>query len=50
VPGTQLPLITHVGGAGNVNYTGPKAYAIKMVEAGSFLSHRAVCWKVFVRV
>ncbi|MHB8665036.1 MAG: amidohydrolase family protein [Acidimicrobiales bacterium] len=43
----KLPLITHVGAAGNVNYSGPEAYAIKMVETGSFFSHRAVWWLIY---
>jgi len=43
----NLPLITHVGVAGNVNYSGPEAYAIKMIETGSFFSHRAVWWLIY---
>ena len=43
----EIPLVTHVGAAGNVNYSGPEAYAIKMVETGSFFSHRAVWWLIY---
>ncbi len=43
----QMPLVTHVGVAGNVNYGGPEAYALKLVESGSFFSHRAVWWLIY---
>lgn len=43
----DIPLVTHVGAAGNVTYSGPEAYAIKMIETGSFFSHRAVWWLIY---
>jgi predicted TIM-barrel fold metal-dependent hydrolase len=43
----DLPLVTHVGAAGNVRYSGPEAYAIKLVESGGFFSHRAVWWLIY---
>jgi predicted TIM-barrel fold metal-dependent hydrolase len=42
-----MPLVTHVGVAGNVDYSGPEAYAIKMIESGGFFSHRAIWWLIF---
>ena len=43
----DLPLVTHVGAAGNVKYSGPEAIAIRQIETGSFFSQRAVWWLVF---
>lgn len=45
-----VPLVTHVGVAGTVRYSGPEAYAIKMIESGSFFSHRAVWWLIYAGV
>lgn len=46
-----IPLVTHVGVAGNVDYGGgADSYAIRLVESGSFFSHRAVWWLVFAGV
>lgn len=43
----KLPLVTHVGAAGNAKYEGPEMVAIRAIESGGFYSHRAVWWLIF---
>jgi predicted TIM-barrel fold metal-dependent hydrolase len=43
----DIPLVTHVGTADNLNYGGAESYALKMIETGAFFSHRAVWWLIY---
>jgi predicted TIM-barrel fold metal-dependent hydrolase len=43
----KLPIVTHVGAAGHAKYEGPEMPALRMVESGTFYSHRAIWWLVF---
>ena len=45
-----MPLVTHVGGGTNADYSGLEGVALLQIESGGFTSRRAVWWLIFAGV